>query len=272
MAQPIKTVHGGKELPVAFCSPKDGRFLSAAHSYCDCSISLSSCRGNDEVSLVHQCVVCGDDFKQVFTLILSTHQLGASPNLVQIRTSQKLYVSLGSSAWLIKKAVQLQRTQILDASLHEKQAEVRKTLSNEAAAESRARERIENLNMAIYDLQNKSVGNSGNQERKQQNLSNSLETLEKLEKQLTAAKNEYSRITKPWRDAKECDDDLQRKIKANSYVMQQFDDFGCDCLDIERPLGAFLKPSEWKILKSDGGYFFCLNCSFCLWFVCVHSL
>ena len=162
MAQPVKLVHGGKELPVAFCSPKDGRFLSAAHSYCDCSISLSSCRGNDEVSLVHQCVVCGNDFKQVFTLILSTHQLGTSTNLVQIRTSQKLYVSLGSSAWLIKKEVQLQRTQTLDASLHEKQAEVRKTLSNEAAAESSARERIENLKMAINDLQNKSVGNSGN--------------------------------------------------------------------------------------------------------------
>jgi hypothetical protein len=43
---------GGLELAVAFCCPEDGRFLSAPHSISDCTIGLSSNRGNDEVKAI----------------------------------------------------------------------------------------------------------------------------------------------------------------------------------------------------------------------------
>jgi hypothetical protein len=48
-------IRGGIELPVAFCSPEDGKFLSAPHTYKDCTITLSSHRGNDEVKAVVFC-------------------------------------------------------------------------------------------------------------------------------------------------------------------------------------------------------------------------
>jgi hypothetical protein len=188
--------------------------------------------------------------KQVFTIMMSAQQRDTLTGLVQIRTSQKLFLSLGSSAWLIKQAVQLQRTITLEATLIEKHREVMKILLNEAATELIARSRIEQLETAMSEFQNKSVGNTGNIERENQNRSNALET---FQKQLTAARNEYNRIIEPWRDAVRQDGDLQRKITAITKAKQQISGFGCDCLDIERPLGIFLKPSEWKILNSDGG-------------------
>lgn len=49
--------HGGLELPVAFCSPEDGRFLSVSHSNSNCDIGMSSNRGNDEVKAISFCVI-----------------------------------------------------------------------------------------------------------------------------------------------------------------------------------------------------------------------
>lgn len=246
MAQSVKSVHGGLELPVAFCSPKDGRFLSARHSHSDCSITLSSRRGNDEVSADCHFFSCYDS-KQVFTLLTSAQE--QSTHLMYIRTSQRLYLSFGSSAWLIKQAVQLQRTKDMEASLREKQSQVRETLLKEAKAEKIARGLVEELETTLKDLPNP-VANTPNYEREQQNRANILET---LQKQLTAARKEYDRAIKPWRDAIDHDVELQRKIEVTTRLMQKISDFGCDCPDIERPLGAFLKPVEWRIHKSDGG-------------------
>ena len=246
MAQSVKSVHGGLELPVAFCSPKDGKFLSARHSHSDCSITLSSRRGNDEVSADCHFFSCYDS-KQVFTLLTSAQE--QSTHLMYIRTSQRLYLSFGASAWLIKQAVQLQRTKELEASLREKQLQVRETLLKEVKTESSARRLVEELEKNLKDLPTP-VDNTQNYEREQQNRANNLET---LQKQLTAARNEYDRAIKPWRDAMDHDVELERKIEVTTRLIQKISGFGCDCLDIERPLGAFLKPVEWRIHKSDGG-------------------
>ena len=248
-------IRGGIELPLAFCSPEDGKFLSALHTYNDCTITLSSHRGNDEVkaAVFFLLLLAVITYKQVFTL--KSAKSDPFGHLVHIRTSQRLYLALGSGAWLIKHEVRFQRQKILAANLREKQIEANETLLIHAEKESIARGRVAQLEAAVSDLQTKAIGNTGDIEREQQIRANSLET---LRKQLAAATNDYDRVSTPWRDAVRQDNDRQRQIEDVELLMQQKLAFGCDCLDIERDLGAFLKPSEWRILTSDCGYY--LHC------------
>ena len=244
----------GIELPVSFCSPKDGKFLSNPHSHYDCTIALSSNRCNDEVKFFlsfkfNHYIETHCDFDQVFTLVMSAPR-NSLTDLVHIRTSQRLYMSLGSSAWLIKQTVKLQRTIALEASILLKQTEVRETVLIHAETEKRGRERIDQLELALNELRQKPVGNSYDNEREQQARENTALT---FQKQLSSARSEYNQASMPWQDAVKQADDLQQKLEATAFMKQQISEFGCDCLDIERPLGAFLKPTEWKIHKSDRG-------------------
>ena len=158
-------------------------------------------------------------------------------------------MSLGSSAYLAKQAVRLQRAKSLQESLMKQQAELSETLRNHAAIEDSARRRVEELEAAVNDLL-KTATNATMDEREQRK---NLNALEPFQKQLANAKNEYERTSKPWRQALEQEGNLQQQADAAAQKIKQIADFGSDCLDIERDLGAFLKPSEWKVLKADGG-------------------
>lgn len=189
------------------------------------------------------------DYDQVFTLVMSAPR-NSLTDLVHIRTSQRLYMSLGSSAWLIKQTVNLQRTIALEESILLKQTEVRESVLIHADTEKRGRERIDQLELALNELRQKPVGNSYDNEREQQARENAAST---LQKQLSFARSEYNQASMPWQEAVKQADDLQQKLEATVFMKQQISEFGCDCLDIERPLGAFLKPTDWKIHKSDRG-------------------
>jgi len=171
-------------------------------------------------------------------------------HLVHIRTSQKLYLSLGSSALLTKKAVHLQRAKTLEMSLRKQQSEVREILQSHAAMEENARGRVEELEVAMNEL-HRTAADKTRLESEQRKISNALD---QFQKQINAARNEYERVSEPWRKALEQDGALQKQADAEAQKIQQISEIGSNCLDIERDLGAFLKPSEWKVLKADGGY------------------
>lgn len=170
---------------------------------------------------------------------------------MHIRTSQRLYLALGSSTWLLKQEVQLQRAKLFEENLRKKQSEVIETLLNETAKEKSARGRIEQLEAAMSDLRDKQIDNTKDYEREQINRANEMET---FQKQLTSARNDYERVSKPWRDATRLNDEFKSKITDAELLTQQIARACSDYIDVERILGAFLKPSKWKILTSFGGY------------------
>jgi hypothetical protein len=171
-------------------------------------------------------------------------------HLVHIRTSQRLYLALGSSTWSLKHEAQLQRAKFREENLREKQNDVTETLLIEAGKVKSARGRIEQLEAAMSDLQQKQTRNTREYQREEPNWANEMEM---FQKQLTAATNDYDRVSKPWRDAVRLDDDFRRQIANAELWTRQTAESSCNYLDIERVLGAFLKPSEWRMLKSYRG-------------------
>jgi chromosome segregation ATPase len=151
----------------------------------------------------------------------------------------------------LKQEVQLQRAKLFEENLRKKQSEVIETLLNETAKEKSARGRIEQLEAAMSDLRDKLIDNTKDYEREQINRANEMET---FQKQLTSARNDYDRVSKPWRDATRLNDEFKSKITDAELLTQQIARACSDYIDVERILGAFLKPSKWKILKSFGGY------------------
>jgi chromosome segregation ATPase len=151
----------------------------------------------------------------------------------------------------LKQEVQLQRAKLFEENLRKKQSEVIETLLNETAKEKSARGRIEQLEAAMSDLRDKQIDNTKDYEREQINRANEMET---FQKQLTSARNDYERVSKPWRDATRLNDEFKSKITDAELSTQQIARACSDYIDVERILGAFLKPSKWKILTSFGGY------------------
>jgi hypothetical protein len=105
----------------------------------------------------------------------------------------------------------------LEASILQKQAEVRETVLLHAETEKRGRERIDQLEFMIDELRKKSVGNSNDNESKQQARESTAVT---YQKQLSSARNDYNQTSKPWHDAVEQANDLQQKLDAAAFMKQ----------------------------------------------------